>query len=297
MTRKSRAWLAYISIILVVAWFDWLFAIEVMVFSGFTVLTLRQLIIAWNDSKYVAVKLVYVSITLLLVLLFGTLLAMPMMYLPRMLVRNFSQSVASQQLGDIVIAIHNYHKVHGHLPPVANLSTDGKPLLSWRVHILPYLGEERLYKQFHLDEPWNSPHNLALLPQMPSIYRLPKYARQFPTGHTCYQLFVGEGAFMEMGKKRTLGILTTADGTDTLLGAIAEEAVAWTKPADIPFSADQTLGLGKVYGAQDTYGRYYLVTANGMIVSLRDRENLHLLKPYITWNGSEKVDIQDIEGW
>lgn len=296
MTRKSRAWLAYISIILVVAWFDWLLAIEVMVLSWFTVLVIRQLIIAWNDSKNVAVKLIYIFITLLLILMIGMCFAMPMMYLPRMFVRNYSQSVASQQLRDIVSAMHNYHKDLGHLAPVANLSNEGKPLLSWRVHILPFLNEKRLYKQFHLDEPWDSPHNLTLLPKMPATYRLPKYARQFPPGFTCFQLFVGEGAFMEMGKNRTLGMLTIADGHDTFLGAIAEEAVPWTKPADIHFSADQNLAMGKVYGEQDTYGRYYLVTVSGMTVSLRSRENLHRLKPFITWNGNEKVNIQDIEG-
>ncbi len=296
MTRKSRAWLAYVSMILVVTWFDWLLAIEVTVLSWFTVLAIRQLIIAWNDSKNIAVKLIYLFITSLLILVFGVLFALPMITLPRIFVRNFSQSVASQQLSEIVIAMHNYHKDLGQLPPVANLSKEGKPLLSWRVHLLPYLGEERLYKQFHLDEPWDSPHNLALLPQMPGMYQLPKYARQFPPGYTCYQLFVGEGAFMEIGKKRTLGMLTIADGTDTLLGAIAEDAVPWTKPADILFSADQTLGVGKVYEV-DQYGRYYLVTVSGMSISLRSRENVHRLKPYITWNGNEKVNIQDIEGW
>src|SRR3989442_9210678 len=33
---------------------------------------------------------------------------------------------------------------------------------SWRVHLLPYLDQAPLYKQFQLDEPWDSEHNKAL---------------------------------------------------------------------------------------------------------------------------------------
>ena len=54
--------------------------------------------------------------------------------------------------------------------PAAVISKDNKPLLSWRVALLPYLGEKSLYYKFHLDEPWNSPHNKVLLDQMPDVY-------------------------------------------------------------------------------------------------------------------------------
>src|SRR5205823_10918869 len=47
----------------------------------------------------------------------------------------------------------------------------GKPLLSWRVHLLPFLEQDNLYKQFHLDEPWDSEHNKKLIARMPPVYR------------------------------------------------------------------------------------------------------------------------------
>ena len=37
----------------------------------------------------------------------------------------------------------------------------------WRVLILPYLEKKSLYEQFHFDEQWNSPHNIALGPLAP----------------------------------------------------------------------------------------------------------------------------------
>src|SRR5439155_8430347 len=64
-------------------------------------------------------------------------------------------------LKQIALAFHNYLDVNKAFP--ASTSKDGKPLLSWRVHILPYLEQDGLYKQFKLDEPWDSEHNKALI--------------------------------------------------------------------------------------------------------------------------------------
>jgi hypothetical protein len=54
------------------------------------------------------------------------------------------------------------------------LTTTGQPLLSWRVGLLPYLGYQALYDQFHLDEPWSSPHNCSLLARIPAVYQSPE---------------------------------------------------------------------------------------------------------------------------
>jgi len=67
-----------------------------------------------------------------------------------------------------------------------------RPNLSWRVHLLPYIGEAALYHQFHLDEAWNSPHHLPLLDQMPEIFRSRGFAND--THKTRFQLFRGNGA-------------------------------------------------------------------------------------------------------
>ncbi|TWT37262.1 hypothetical protein KOR34_22090 [Posidoniimonas corsicana] len=71
----------------------------------------------------------------------------------------------------IMVAIHNYHDKHGALPPAWTVDADGRPLHSWRVLILPFVGEEELYQQFRLDEPWDSPHNQQLADQMPAVFR------------------------------------------------------------------------------------------------------------------------------
>ena len=82
-----------------------------------------------------------------------------------------SQCVNNEK--QIGLAIHNYISVHESFPPAYTTDKAGKPLLSWRVLILPYIEQDALYKEFHLDEAWDSPHNKALIARMPAPYRCP----------------------------------------------------------------------------------------------------------------------------
>ena len=66
-----------------------------------------------------------------------------------------------------------YASTNGQCFPPAVIEKDGKPLLSWRVALLPYMNEDALYKQFHLDEPWDSPHNLELAKTVPFNFQSP----------------------------------------------------------------------------------------------------------------------------
>jgi RNA polymerase sigma factor (sigma-70 family) len=97
----------------------------------------------------------------------------------------------------IGLAVHNYVTAEGHFPPAAITGKDGKPLLSWRVAILPYLEDydassrEDLFKQFHVDEPWDSPHNKALLAKMPAVFASPSN-RDAQAFTTTYRGFVSD---------------------------------------------------------------------------------------------------------
>jgi hypothetical protein len=141
----------------------------------------------------------------------------------------------AQAVRDLVIAMHNYHSDYAKMPARAIYSKDKKPLLSWRVQLLPYLEQDQLYKQFKLDEPWDSEHNKKLIEKMPAIFRgsNAELNKQFKTR---YVVPVGtETIFPPDGKQLTLGQITVADGTSNtiaLLEASDEQAVIWTKPDD-----------------------------------------------------------------
>src|SRR5207248_2297468 len=127
-------------------------------------------------------------------------------------------------------------------PMPALVDKDGKALLSWRVAILPYIEQQPLYNKFKLDEPWDSPHNKALIKEMPATYLCPS-RRQAEPFTTAYRAFVGPGAMFEKGQ--AIGIQHITDGTsNTILVVESKEAVPWTKPdAELAFdpAADPSL--------------------------------------------------------
>jgi hypothetical protein len=140
---------------------------------------------------------------------------------------------SSNNLKQIALAMHNHHDAQGAFPAAAITDQKGKRLLSWRVAILPYTEHAALYKQFKLDEPWDSEHNKKLIPLMPKVYADPRDPN--PTaGQTYYKVFVGKNAGFDWLKGRV--ITSIADGTSNTVMAVAGgEPVTWTKPDDIEF--------------------------------------------------------------
>jgi hypothetical protein len=145
-------------------------------------------------------------------------------------------------LRQIALAMHNHHDQHGKFPAAYSAVGD-KPLLSWRVHILPYLEEGALYREFHLDEPWDSEHNKQLIPRMPALYIAP--GSKAGEGRTNYLTPRGEGTIFP--GKEALSLAKVLDGTsNTILVVEAgdEKAVVWTKPDDYEFDPmNPTRGL------------------------------------------------------
>jgi Protein of unknown function (DUF1559) len=140
------------------------------------------------------------------------------------------------------LAMHNYHDNNGRLPPAVVYGEDGKALYSWRVLLLPYIEQKELYDEFRLDEPWDSPHNIRLLPRMPLTYAAPgSKARKLPSYHTVVHVFVGKGTAFEEGQRLRMGI-DFPDGTaNTIMLIEAGTPVPWTKPDELIYAADQPL--------------------------------------------------------
>ncbi len=103
------------------------------------------------------------------------------------LARNMARSRLN--LRQLALAMHNYADTYGMFPLAATADKNGKALLSWRVALLPYLEENGLYRQFKLDEPWDSPHNKKLLSKMPAVFTPPGVKTRQPYS-TFYQVFV-----------------------------------------------------------------------------------------------------------
>ncbi|MCZ2343745.1 MAG: DUF1559 domain-containing protein [Bacteroidales bacterium] len=149
-----------------------------------------------------------------------------------------ARTQAMNNLKQIGLAMHIYHDTYGNLP-AAIVDKNGKKLLSWRVAILPFIEQDALYRQFKLDEPWDSEHNLKLSKMMPKVFADPRF--QAPPNMTYYKVFTGKDTpFPESGKGSQLRNIT--DGTWVTIMAVAGgDPVIWTKPEDIPFDPKKPL--------------------------------------------------------
>ncbi|MBA4104902.1 MAG: hypothetical protein C0485_04010 [Pirellula sp.] len=107
---------------------------------------------------------------------------------------------------------------------------------SWRVELLPFLGQEELYKQYRLDQPWDSEANLAVLRKMPDVFRSPN--DKPASTNASYFAIAGPGTVFD-GKEGT-PVAEIRDGlSNTLLLVEAKRDIPWTKPEDIAYAADQ----------------------------------------------------------
>jgi prepilin-type processing-associated H-X9-DG protein len=152
------------------------------------------------------------------------------------------------------------------------------------VTLLPFLEQDGLYKQFHLDEPWDSPHNMTLIKMMPRCYASPTAAAP-QSGKTPYLAVCGKGMMFDGEKGRKLSEIT--DGTSTTIMFIEskpEREVIWTKPDDWEFNEQQPLaGLG----AQP--GRFNAAFADGSVQAIPTTIDPATLKALLTIAGGEAV--------
>ena len=205
----------------------------------------------------------------------------------------------------IGLALLNYENAYTRLPPFASRGSDHKPLLSWRMLILPMLDEIALYKQFNRDEPWDSPTNKPLLDKMPEIYRDPIYGES--TDHyTNYAAISGPGTVFPTdsasGREtnsslRGISISQIADGThDTLaMGSVSPKSkIPWTKPEDIVCDRNlPPLGqLGSFATPHKNAGKSAGVFAScdDRVLAIRSDIDMNLFLQLTTRAGGEAID-------
>lgn len=193
---------------------------------------------------------------------------------------------ASNNLKQIGLAMHNYHATHRQLPPRVSVDDQGRPLLSWRVALLPFLGEQVLYQQFHLDEPWDSPHNIRLVDQMPAIYTDPSSVNG--AGTTVFQVPVGDGfLFAKTGATKFREVTDGLSNTLMVVETSSGSAVPWTAPDDI--AIDSTMPVDGLGGSHP--GGFHVLMADGSIRFVANSVDRDVVRALLTRSGAEVVNF------
>lgn len=213
-------------------------------------------------------------------------------------------------------ALMDFHddKAHEHFPAGVALTKDSVGL-SWRVQLLPYLGEKKLYEEFKLTEGWDSEHNKKLLDKMPDVFasagKPADKGNTFlrttrgPNGVIAAQFFPPGGlrpSVVEGGEPgqpvRGRSVGSFSDGFhQTILFAESQTAVPWTKPEEMelvpaPQAQQSSPGIVKTVppklgGAFD--GGFHAVFGNGTVVFYKPSLPADDLGCLMTVSGGEVV--------
>jgi hypothetical protein len=196
----------------------------------------------------------------------------------------------ANNLKEIGLALHNYHSQHGTFPPAARCDADGKPLLSWRVLILPILEQQALYEQFRLNEPWDSPHNKPLADRMPSVFGCP--SQRTPSQSLTTYVVVVDPRSIFTGGPSGVPFSSVSDGSSTTLLVVeAASPVPWSKPDDLSLGPlDRPLAVGSKHP-----GGFYALMADGSVRFISPSGN-HAISPrdlraMVTRDGHEAVAV------
>lgn len=211
---------------------------------------------------------------------------------------------SAANLRQIARALFDYAVERRHLLPAALCERKtGQPLLSWRVALLPYIGQESLYKQFHLDESWDSDHNKKLLDRMPPAYAAPG-TEPGSAATTRYRGFIAapdspvRTAWAILpAKESPFGVWggrfpdSVADGSSNTFAVVeAAEAVPWTRPGEMAYDPKKPLPrLGGLFA-----DGFHAGLMDGAVLFFSSQIDEAILRAYVTANGREPVDVRGL---
>jgi prepilin-type processing-associated H-X9-DG protein len=229
------------------------------------------------------------------------LVAMGLMVYPA--IRNAREAARrSECKGDLFslqFALRNYHETYGCFPPPYISDADGRPMHSWRVLVLPFLGRAELYEDYRFDEPWNGPNNCKLAAKVSQwafhcdsdepVWKAPDALM------TNFLAVVGPGMAWQEGKFTRLSDITDDPDSTLLLVEVANSGVHWMEPRDLHVL--QMAPAINPKGGQGISSRHpggaHAATAGGHVRFLSDKLPAATVRGLLTINGGEQISEHD----
>ncbi len=160
-------------------------------------------------------------------------------------------------------ALDAYHAQNDCLPSACVSGEDGRPRHSWRVLLLPCLGENELYSQYRFDEPWDGPHNARLADRCPDCYRC---ASSTDTSRTSFFAVVGAGSLWSEAEQSPL----RPHDLRLLIVEDDARAVCWLDPRDVCAEElsgpqDDPIAVFRAAGGHTAINQYGVITPESTI--------------------------------
>lgn len=204
------------------------------------------------------------------------------------------RQVCKENLSRIGVALYEYHNAYGRFPPAYLTDSRGRAMHSWRVLLLPHLGEQALYDRYDFSEPWDSDVNRYVLEHMPSVYRCPSHTALDPT-MTSFSAVSGSGCVFDGAEGCAIGeIIDGADKT-LMVGEVASVAIPWTKPVDVHAADALALGPPGGFAASDAAGDVLFLKASGQVVFLDRQTDEQRLRNYFLKDDGDRIIVAEPE--
>jgi hypothetical protein len=237
---------------------------------------------------------------IVLLILLGGACLIGLLISPITVVRESARrAVCLSNMKQLALALHNYHDVYGCFPPAYIADSNGKPMHSWRVLILPYLEEQALYKAYDFTEPWDGPNNRKLAQNKPPVYGCPSSNNSAAASlATSYVAVVGPKTLWPGAKVTRLSDIR--DGTDNTIMLVenTNSDINWMEPRDVSFEeAVRGNGFSSPHVRKNGYfyhgtPAFTVALAQGSVWSLPQELPTETLEALLTIHGGEAVDME-----
>jgi hypothetical protein len=180
------------------------------------------------------------------------------------------------------VAVVTYFDTHSHYPTAHSQARQ-----SWRVLLLPYIEQRELHDDYHLDQPWDGPHNRTLADRMPRMYAFPD---TFKEGRKVanYLAVVGPETIWPGDKPRSE---LPSDGTSSTILVVENHGldVPWIEPRDLAL-ADMSFELQHPHGISSRYKAPAVLMADSSVRTLGPRIDPRALRALLTADGGEELN-------
>lgn len=233
-------------------------------------------------------KLIPIALTIIGVLVIWLLLIRPMM-------DAFHERATRMQCPNnlklIGLAMSKYEQAYHSLPPAFIADSNGRPLYSWRVLLLPFLEQDELYNRVKLDEPWDSPHNRSVLQDEAVAQRFHCPWADNPKDETTYVMIVGPNMISDGPHSVRFADIKDGLSNTIMIAEVKNSGIHWAEPRDLDFR-EMSFRVNDPDGkgiSSNHHGVANVGFADGSVRTIGGDFDPKLLKALITINGGEDV--------